>query len=187
MYTIRCYILILKEVIAMSKKITVSVPDALHEKMEKWRESFNFSKLFQDSVSEAIQEKENFKQRVKEDKSMKEVIERLKKERKDSETNFFNTGKKDGLDFVQSASYEGIQYALKWKPMCDVDGQLVSHNPIRDEILGDYFKDIFDEYEGIDFVETSHGSYIPNDNFAAWEEGWVKGVQELWEEIKDKL
>lgn len=116
---------------------------------------------------------------------MNEVIERLKMEKKDSENNFFITGKKDGLEFVQSAGYDEILYALKWVPM-KVKG-FPSFDPIRDEILGEYFKDIFDEYEGMDFVETTHGNYIPNDNFVAWEDGWVKGVQELWEEIKDKL
>ena len=32
----------------MAKKVTISIPDMLHEKLEKWRESFNLSKMFQE-------------------------------------------------------------------------------------------------------------------------------------------
>ena len=48
----------------MVKRITVSVPDELHEKMEKWRSNFNFSKVFQNAVSGAIQKKEDFEKRA---------------------------------------------------------------------------------------------------------------------------
>ena len=34
----------------MAKKVTISIPDMLHEKLENWRESFNLSKMFQDAV-----------------------------------------------------------------------------------------------------------------------------------------
>ena len=51
----------------MAKRVTVSIPDMLHEKMEKWRESFNLSKMFQDAVMEAIQKKEDFQKRIRED------------------------------------------------------------------------------------------------------------------------
>ena len=117
---------------------------------------------------------------------MEEVVERLKKEKDESETYFFNEGKNDGLEFAKSASYEDIQYALKWNPMYN-EGGLVSYDPTRDEILGDYFKEIIEGSEFMDFVETTYGNYIPNDIFAAWEDGWVKGVKEFWEEIKNKL
>ena len=33
----------------MAKKVTVSIPDMLHKEMEKWRETFNLSKMFQDA------------------------------------------------------------------------------------------------------------------------------------------
>lgn len=45
----------------MARKVTVSIPDLLYEKMERWRRSFNLSKMFQDAVAEAIQKKRTFR------------------------------------------------------------------------------------------------------------------------------
>ena len=44
----------------MTQKVTLSIPDMLHEKLNKWRESFNLSKMFQDALLDAIQKKEEF-------------------------------------------------------------------------------------------------------------------------------
>jgi len=43
----------------MTQKITISIPDELHEKMQHWKDSFNYSGLFQDAVSKEIQKRED--------------------------------------------------------------------------------------------------------------------------------
>ena len=53
----------------MSKKVSISVPDELHEKMAKWRKSLNFSKIFQDVVSNEIGKKENYLTKLKENET----------------------------------------------------------------------------------------------------------------------
>src|SRR5210317_1232842 len=98
----------------MAKKVTVSIPDMLYEKMERWRRSFNLSKMFQDAVAEAIQKKEDFQKRLQEDLDLSDVIERLRSEKAQSEGNFFDTGKRDGVLWAKSASYDDIMYALNW-------------------------------------------------------------------------
>ena len=45
----------------MAQKITLSIPDMLHEKLTQWRSSFNFSKLFQEALTEAIQKKRPYR------------------------------------------------------------------------------------------------------------------------------
>ncbi len=52
----------------MAQKITISVPDELHEKMQQWKDSFNYSGLFQDVVSKEIQRKEDEKIREQENR-----------------------------------------------------------------------------------------------------------------------
>jgi hypothetical protein len=37
------------------------------------------------------------------------------------------------------------------------------------------------------FEETKAGNFIPNEIYREWELGWIKGVNEFWNEIKDKL
>jgi len=41
----------------VTKRVTVSVPDELHEKLEAWKGKLNFSKVFQDAVSVAMGKK----------------------------------------------------------------------------------------------------------------------------------
>lgn len=170
----------------MTKKVTISVPDELHGKMEKWKDSFNFSKVFQGAISEAIQKKENFQTRLKEVTTMEQAIERLKREKTEAESDYFEQGKKDGLEFAKSASYEDLQYAICWEPMNRQPG-LIGYDPTRDEVLGEYFDEIGQEDPHMEFEDTTMGHSRPNDLFAAWEEGWVEGVSEFWDEVKDKI
>ena len=42
----------------MVKRTTISIPDELYEKMEKWSKSINFSKEFREHISGIIHNKE---------------------------------------------------------------------------------------------------------------------------------
>ena len=162
----------------MSKKVTISVPDDLYEKMSEWRESFNFSKIFQNAISSVIQKKESFQQKFKEELDLSSIIERLKKEKLELEKNFREIGKKDGLEWIKTAHFKEIQYVLNWKP---------GRNPESDETLGDYFSQVFNSerfFEGLNLSQLQEnfsefsGRYI---------DGWKEGVLEIWNEIKDKI
>ena len=118
----------------MSKKITVSVPDDLHLKMNEWRESFNFSKIFQKAVSTMIQRKEEFQKRLRSNIDMAAIAERLRREKLESQTESSELGRKEGVKWARSAHYKELQYALEWLPQ---------GNPQRDEVMGDYFTDLF--------------------------------------------
>ena len=60
----------------MVKKVTLSVPDELFKEMQKWRKALNFSRIFQEAVSNEVQKKELFKTKLREqDKTMKEIFE----------------------------------------------------------------------------------------------------------------
>lgn len=157
----------------MAKRVTVSIPDMLHEKMEKWRTSFNLSKMFQDAVTEAIQKKEDFQHRIKQDLDMAEIVERLKKEKARSEQNSFDTGREDGLQWGRSASYDDIQYALGWHP----DGEI-----LQDPVLGEFFSE---KMKKCRFLEIKEG--LPNEHFRVYLDGWRKGLVDFWDEVKAKL
>jgi post-segregation antitoxin (ccd killing protein) len=60
----------------MAKKVNITVPDELHEKMQKCRKDFNFSAIFQEAVAEAIERKESFRKRLEEDEDMAAIVER---------------------------------------------------------------------------------------------------------------
>ena len=157
----------------MAKKVTVRIPDMLHEKMEEWRESFNLSKMFQEAVTEAIQKKEDFQKRIREDLDLGQIVERLRAEKLQSEGNFFESGKNDGVNWARSAHYDDLMYALQWQGF---------ESPLEDALLGGYFRG---RQKANRMMVISAGAGSPY--FRVYLEGWKSGVEQFWEEIRDKL
>jgi hypothetical protein len=157
----------------MTKKVTVSIPDFLHEKMEKWRRSFNLSRMLQDAIMEAIQRKEDFQKRIQEDLDLCEIIDRLKREKELSEGNYYDTGRQDGIAWAKTAHYDDIQYALGWE---DLDGAA------RDKVLGGYFSGRIQKIKHMDIRLEGVNGYV-----RLYLKGWKKGLDEFWEEVKQKL
>jgi hypothetical protein len=157
----------------MTKKVTVSIPDLLYEKMEKWRRSFNLSKMFQDAIAEAVQRKEDFQKRIQEDLDLSEIIDRLKREKERSEGNYFDTGRLDGIAWGKMAHYDDIQYALVWEDL---------ENALKDRVLGKYFEEKIKELQRLDMRMEDVSGYAE-----LYLKGWKKGLDEFWEEVKGKL
>jgi len=157
----------------MARKVTVSIPDMLYEKMERWRRSFNLSKMFQEAVAEAIQKKEDFQKRIQEDLDLSEVIERLRQEKAQSEGDFQESGKHDGVLWAKSAGYDDIMYALAWD---DVDGATT------DAVVGHYFREKIDKSK---LMKEEDGTI--NEYARIYINGWKKGLEEFWDAVKDKL
>jgi hypothetical protein len=171
----------------MVKKITISVPDDLHEKMQKWKAEFNFSKVFQQSMTEQIEKREKFFEQLDEDKDMDAIVSRLRKQKEEASMNLFMSGKLAGLDFAKHADWQELQYALKWKFPSVLNANLINWNPCQDEILGYYFIDTINDNPGLALKETSPRNYVPSENFIKWMKGWKEGVRDFWTKVKDKL
>jgi Arc/MetJ-type ribon-helix-helix transcriptional regulator len=157
----------------MAKKVTISIPDMLHEKLEKWRESFNLSKMFQDAVTDAIQKKEEFQKRIREDLDLGQIIERLRQEKIQSEGDSFDRGKNDGFQWAKSAHYDDLQYVLQWNDL---------ENAQKDPLLGDYFSKI---YSSNRFLKRE--TYYNGDYFLNYLKGWKQGIEQFWDEVREKL
>ena len=157
----------------MAKKVTVSIPDMLHEKMEKWRQSFNLSKMFQDAITDAIKKKEDFQKRIQQDLDLCEIIDRLKREKAQSEGGYFDTGRLDGIAWAKTAHYDDLQYALSWDEI---------GNACKDAVLGEYFVEKIGKIKRKDKRLEGLEEYIE-----AYVKGWKKGLSEFWEEIEGKL
>jgi hypothetical protein len=162
------------------KKITISVPDELHEKMMTWKNSFNFSRVFQEAMGDLIRKKEEFNKRLKGGTDMTEVIERLKKEKYDVENECFEEGKEDGLEWAKVAHYADLQEAINWNAQRGDD-------PTRhaNEQISENFKSILGEHEYPDLGFDVRG--LANDALDKFVEGWIEGVQEFWNEVKSKI
>lgn len=164
----------------MSKKITVSVPDDLYEKMREWRSTFNFSKVFQHAMANMIQKKENLQKKISEEIDLSAVIDRLKREKMEFESNIVENGKKDGVEWSKTAHYSEIQYALNWDPE-------TSEHPVKDERLGDYFTQVFNHYRERLAATGRQAQSRLNEMSKKYLDGWKEGVELFWNEVKDKL
>ncbi len=162
----------------MARKITISVPDELYEKMKNWKSSLNFSRVFQNAVAGMILKKETLTSRIRSEIDISSVVARLKKEKIDYEFNITEWGRKDGLEWCKTAHYHELQYALAWTPR---------QSPDRDAQLGDYFALKFEEYKrrltatgqkAQDWLNVFSEKYV---------KGWKEGVELFWGEVKDKL
>ena len=173
----RIYISNVKGDKTMTKKITISVPDNLHSKMEKWKDSFNFSRVFQEAIREKINRKEEFKRRLKEGRfDMEATIERLRGEKKEAALKLSDQGKNDGFMWAKNAHYLDIQAALQWR---GGDGELPDQKDLRNEIIDRIHNDPDLGFEG--------NSWEMDDVTARWAEAWVEGVQEFWKQVEDKI
>ncbi len=157
----------------MTRKITLSIPDILHEKMEEWRKSFNLSKMFQDALSEAIHKKEDFHRRIQEDMDMAGILERLKREKRQSEGNYVEKGHSEGLTWAKTAHYNDIIHALKMESPLEM---------VKDSIMGSYFEKCLKGTCFMDGVGKELDKYS-----RLFLEGWKKGLSDFWNEIKEKL
>ncbi len=162
----------------MARKITISVPDELYEKMNQWRASLNFSKIFQKTIAAMIQKKEEFHQKLKEEFDFSAIIERLKREKSEIESNFFETGKKDALEWLQTAHYKDILYALKWEP---------TESFSTDETLGDYFAHKLKKICECGVAEMNSQCMKANQIIQKYLAGWKEGVLEFWNAVKDEV
>lgn len=162
----------------MSKKITISVPDELHDKMKEWKASFNFSQVFQTTMIGLIKRKEAFQKRISDELDFSSIVARLKEEKFEFENNFLEEGKKDGFEWCKTAHYGDLQYALA------VDSD---KNLFNDEKLGDYFNTVLDRYKKMLVVSGKIAQHRYNEFNTNYVDGWKEGVEFFWNEVKDKL
>lgn len=178
----------------MAKRVTISVSDDLYEKMQKWKDSLNFSGIFQEAISSRIEKKEkyeNFKQQTKEDLDMDKTIERLKKQKAESQKEFFEAGKKDGYEYAKNMDYDDFQYVLQYETtneLLDRERNVFGYDPFKgDGFFEEYLLGTFKDDELMGWEETHPGYYFPNEYFREWESGVKEGIIDFWNEIKDKL
>ncbi len=155
----------------MVRKITLSVPDELHAKIEKWKEEFNFSKYFQDAIASAIEKKENFLKRLDmEDETMEQIISRLKKEKSVWKQDLTDEGMKAGYEWARAASYEELLHVTD-------ENYDIRHPSNEDDTLVDYLADVLEDHY-----------YLQQDkNLDVWLKGWIFAVQEFWKKVENKL
>lgn len=157
----------------MAQKITLSIPDLLHEKLDEWRTSFNFSKMFQEALTDAIQRKEEFQKRFSDDFDISEIVNRLKQEKLVWEKQYYKKGKAEGFRWAKAAHYKNLLYVLQFEGTYEL---------ISDPEMNQYFEQI---YQSTDLATYSKSESV--DHEQRFMDGWFKGVLEFWNQVKEKI
>ena len=165
----------------MTRKITLSIPDRLHEKLNEWRNSFNLSKMFQDALSDAIEKKEAFSKKFCEEFDMTQIIDRLQQEKEQWLKNFYTAGKKRGFGWAQAAPYQDLLYVLDCGDTCNT-GQDTGQNIVRHSRFKAYFEQLYDAHDLTRYIRQGGG-----DHEQKFLEGWFDGVNAFWNEVKEYI
>ncbi|MDC7231987.1 MAG: hypothetical protein PQJ58_02050 [Spirochaetales bacterium] len=158
----------------MAKKITLTVPDALYSKIDRWRSGFNLSGIFQDAVADAIRKKEEFQERLGEENSLAETISRLKREKEGWERQIAEQAEKAGSLWASRAHYEELILAVSTS-----SDQLFKLPQIQVQIQ-EQFQTLFND-------TRRQISSIPEVLKMKVQDSWLKGVQNFWDDVRDKL
>lgn len=115
----------------MSKAITISIPDQLHERLGKFGADLNRSRICQRALEEAIERRERREQRTEDD--MEDLATRLAEQLEKDEGESFDAGHEAGVEYAKTYAelrdlrlldsqrehfnerwLDGIRQALEW-------------------------------------------------------------------------
>ncbi len=155
----------------MSKRITLSIPDALHRQLDQWRNSFNLSRIFQDALSELIGRKESLRDAVHYD--LPQIISRLKREKEETEESWFDEGMKAGLTWAKSAHWLELRQAAEE----NMEKLLSSGSDISS-----YLKALLKAEE-----KKSQLSVSVHEFRTSFLDGWIRGVHDFWGLVQEQI
>lgn len=163
----------------MARKINLTVPEDLWRKMQEWKDSFNYSRIFQEEVARQIRFEEEFQQRLGEDVDMEQIIKRLREEKKEVETNCYRTGRERGLLWARAANFYDLSLTIQYMD----EGIDFGTHPGFEKVR------MLDK-EMAEHPYLDHGAWLTRQYDKMNEEflrGWQKSVWEFWKKVKDKL
>ena len=157
----------------MAHKITLTVPDGIYRKIERWRSAFNFSRVFQDAIEEAIERKEEFQRRLAQDVSLADVIRRLRREKMDYEQKTFRRAEEAGRRWAAHAHYEDLVL------VAGTPADHIADNRAAQTHLSDTIERLVADHER---------AFRSRDAFReAVGAGWHAGVRAFWATVEDQL
>lgn len=143
-------------------RLNITIPDELSERVERWRDRLNLSRVCQDAISRELDRLEHIPAEVK---SMHEALARLGREKAKVEQSSFRKGVHDGLEWARGAEYALLK---RWG-----------------ERNGDT---VFDDVLRGPASESASGHQDdPSWDPKPYAEGWVAGVHQFWERAKKRL
>ena len=113
---------------------------------------------------------------------MEQIIERLRAEKSESEKEMAEWGRKEGLDWSKTASYDDLLYVLQWDCRYQPGEETITENE-----LNEYFKELFLSTVFLNYSNDQHDPCWVDEPTLLFLEAWKESVEAFWEEVKDKI
>jgi post-segregation antitoxin (ccd killing protein) len=144
-------------------RLNITVPDGLYERIEKWRDRINLSRICQEAIRRELDKLEQVPEQVHE---MREALARLEREKAKIERSCFRKGVYDGLEWARGADYASLK---RW------GGQPPTAEALEEALRGPAAR----------FAAAHSGD--PGWEPWPYAEGWIAGVNQFWERAKNHL
>ena len=144
-------------------RLNITVPDELYQRIEKWRERLNLSRICKDAIGREIDKLELVPEDVRQ---MHQALSRLGQQKATVERSCFRKGVYDGLEWARQAEYALLKH---W-------GEQAANDGAMDEALrGPAAGSASAHSKGIDWHPRPYA------------EGWISGVHQFWDRAKNRL
>ncbi|MBD2072404.1 hypothetical protein H6F86_00450 [Phormidium sp. FACHB-592] len=141
----------------VAQRITVTISDSLHGRLQRVKDSLNVSRVCQEAIEYAVQIEET---KLKEIPVVEKVLERLRLEKERSEAEWKQIGVKDGQEDAAELSYNEFR-------LLELDDELSE--------------------ETHEWIESKRIQYLENPDEDVYLEGWKEGVLSVWDQVKGRL
>jgi len=171
-----------------AKRINISIPDGLADRAEQWKDKFSPSELYQEALEEFVSKKEQLAERLKgEPEKMEAIVDRLNRQKKAAEQDFFVEGQEEGANWAKTADYLELKYAAEgfnpFESAREIGGVYYDW-VMKDDDLGEYFGSLKDECPKL-WKTDDEGRF--SGEAEKFLEGWLEAVGAFWEEVSTKL
>ena len=150
------------------KRVTISLPDSLLERMRKHKDEINFSLVAREAIEEEIKRLEIWDDPAKE---LAKTIEKFRKEKEEIMEEWRKEGFKSGQDYVKSSSFSDVERYVEALPELRRINQLWPSNEDGLEYTANYKGDP-------DWTTTAATNF--------WK-GFAQGAESLWNAIKNRI
>jgi len=172
----------------MAQRINISIPDELHADLEKWRDQLNVSGICQEALRKEAARLEAV---ATAGDDLDAVVKRLRAEKDEWEKHWYEVGVQLGYEWARRARYRRLLESLDHAPAEDVV-----------EFVTGFSKGTMMRRESTEKVVVVYPSIrhvleeVPRAkgfvrlreyNTARLCAGWLKGVRDFWNQIKDAL
>ena len=168
----------------MAKRVNITLQKELFERLQGVKQRFNVSSVCQRAIEQEVRRQELL---VEAEDNMEAVLEKYRQEKRSFMNQYHDMGYEVGVNFVNSGrlEYGEIIGLVKGLEIASAEDSLGTDDP---NLIynSDFWQESDSAHDLRDVIQDQMGDE-PDLDEGTFLSGWLDGVVEAWEEIKDKV